>query len=277
VSAVPYTGAGALARVAARTTVIRVVLALLLIALVVLTALAARHPRVDKQPLLPANSGGIVVLDLSASISADTYSRIGQELQKLVDAGGRYGLVVFSSTAYQALPPGTPASALQPLIRFFTLPKQVAPGEQPTYLLNPWTKSFTSGTQISRGLDLARQIERDSHVKNPAVVLISDLADDNNDSSRLNDVLTAYKHDGVKLYIVPLNAAENDLHRFDAVAVKKLATPGATAGPPEAAPARSSFPTLLVLLTALVAALLGVNEVRSARLRWGGPAAEATG
>jgi hypothetical protein len=277
VSFVPYTGAQTLARAAARTTVVRVALALVLVALVVLTALAARHPQVNKRPLLPPNSGGIVVLDLSASISPDTYSRIGQELQNLVDAGGRYGLVVFSSTAYEALPPGTPASALQPLIRFFTLPKQVAPGEQPSYILNPWTKSFTSGTQISRGLDLARQIERDSHVKKPAVVLISDLADDNNDSSRLNDVLTAYKHDGVKLYVVPLNAAENDLRRFDAVAVKKLSTPGAAAGAPAAAPARSSFPTWLVLLTAVVAALLGLNEMRSARLRWGGGAAEAAG
>ena len=44
-------------------------------------------------------------------------------------------------------------------------------------------------------------------MKHPAVVLISDLADDNNDSSRLNDVLTLYKHDGIKLYVVPLNAA----------------------------------------------------------------------
>jgi hypothetical protein len=267
-SAVPYTGAQSLARVAARTTVARVLLALALIALVVLTALAARHPQVNKHPLLPANAGGIVVLDLSASISEDTYSRIGQELQKLVDAGGRYGLVVFSANAYEALPPGSPASELKPLIRYFVLPTQTTPGEQPTYPRNPWSRSFTSGTQIARGLDLARQIEVDGHAKHPTVVLISDLQDDSSDSSRLNDVLTAYKHDGVKLYIVPLNATESDLQRYASVAVKTLSTPGFTPGPPTSAPARSSFPMLLVALTVVVALLLGVNEVRAARLRW---------
>jgi hypothetical protein len=79
-------------------------------------------------------------------------------------------------------------------------------------------------------------------------------------------VLTAYKHDGVKLYVVPLNAAENDLHRFDAVAVKKLATPGAAAGAPEASLARSS-PDAPRPATGW-SPRLGVNEVRGARLRW---------
>jgi hypothetical protein len=274
VSAVPYTGAQTLVRAAARTSVVRAVLALALIALVVLTALAARHPRLDKHPLLPANAGGIVVLDLSASISEDTYSRIGQELQKLVDAGGRYGLVVFSSNAYEALPPGSPASELKPLIRYFVLPSQINPGEQPSYPRNPWTKSFTGGTQIARGLDLARQIEVDGHVKHPTVVLISDLQDDASDLSRLNEVLTAYKQDRVKLYIVPLNATESDLQRYSSVAVATLQTPGFTPGAPKSSPAHTSFPTLLVVLTALVATLLGLNEIRSARLRWGG-AAEA--
>jgi hypothetical protein len=271
VSAVPYTGAQALARAAARTTVARVVLALALIALVLLTALAARHPRLDKHPLLPANAGGIVVLDLSASISEDTYSRIGQELQKLVDAGGRYGLVVFSSNAYEALPPGSPASELKPLIRYFVLPKQVNPGEQPSYVRNPWTKSFTGGTQIARGLDLALQIEMSSHARHPAVVLISDLQDDESDASRLNAVFTAYQHFcGKCLYVVPLNATESDLQRYSSVAVKTLQTPGFTAGAPRSSPVHTSFPTLLVVLTAVVALLLGLNEIRSARLRWGG-------
>jgi hypothetical protein len=273
---VPFSGAQALARIAARTTVARVVLGVALVALVLATAAAARHPKLDKRPLLSPNAGGMVVLDLSASISSDTYSRIGTALTEIVAKGGRYGLVVFSSSAYEALPPGTPASALKPLIRYFKLPTQVAPGEQPTYPINPWTSSFTQGTQISRGLELARQIVVDGGARKPAVVLISDLADDPNDSSRLNDVLEAYRHDGVKLYVVPLNASESDLQRFSAVAVKTLSTPTAGSGPPTAAPAHASFPTTLVLLTFLVAALLGLNEVRSAQLRWG-RAAEATG
>ena len=62
------------------------------------------------------------MLDVSASISADTYSRIGATLSSLARSGGRYGLVVFSDQAYEALPPGTPASDLRPLVRYFTLP-----------------------------------------------------------------------------------------------------------------------------------------------------------
>jgi hypothetical protein len=274
VNAVPYSGAGVFGRSAARTTVARLVLAVALVALVVVTALAARHPRLDKQPLLPPNSGGIIVLDVSASIGSDTYSRIGEELNQLVARGGRYGLVVFSSGAYQALPPGSPASALKPLVRYFTLPKQTAPGVQPQYPRSPWTESFTGGTQIARGLDLARQISVDNKVKNPAVVLVSDLADDPNDINKLTDVLLAYKHAGITLKVVPLNATDTDFQRFRDIASEVLPAPTPGANPSATEPAKASFPTTLVLLTVLVALLLGANEIRSARLRWGG-AAEA--
>ncbi len=136
---IPYTGAQTLARIAARTIVARVVLSVALVALVLAAAAAARHPQLNKQPLVSPKAGGVVVLDLSASISSDTYSRIGQSLRELVARGGRYGLVVFSTAAYEALPAGTPASALAPLVRYFTLPSQAVPGEQPTYPTNPWT------------------------------------------------------------------------------------------------------------------------------------------
>ena len=73
----------------------------------------------------------MIVLDVSASISPDTFSRIGETLRKLVATRGRYGLVVFSNVAYEALPPGTPASALRPLIRYFDGSEQQAPGALP--------------------------------------------------------------------------------------------------------------------------------------------------
>src|SRR5258708_35838569 len=100
----------------------------------------------------------MIVLGLPPCLASDPCSRIGESLPELVAKGGRYGLVVFSSTAYEALPPGTPASALKPLIRYFTLPTQVVAGEQPTFPTNPWTNSFTGGTHISQGLQLARAI-----------------------------------------------------------------------------------------------------------------------
>jgi len=269
---VPYTGAQTLARIAARTTLVRVLLGVVLVALVLASAAAARHPKLNKQPLLAPNSGGMVVLDLSASISSDTFARIGESLRQLAARGGRYGLVVFSGVAYEAMPPGTPASALVPIARYFTLPRQVTPGEQPTFPTNPWTHSFTAGTQISRGLDLARQIELDTHAKHPAVILISDLADDANDQARLPAVVQAYKQEGIGLRAIALNAAPNDVDYFKrligaASAIVPAALPGEHPG--ATSPPHASFPWWLVFFAVAVAMLLALNELRSARLRWG--------
>src|SRR5581483_10021729 len=185
-SAIPVPGAGALAGNARRTARVRRALAAAVCILVVLAALAARHPATTQPTSLPVRSGDMVVLDLSASISSDTFSRIGETLRKLVSTGGRYGLVVFSNVAYEALPPGTQASALRPLIRYFTVPPN-ASGALPT---NPWTLSFSRGTRISAGLDLAHRILVENHLTRARVVLISDLADDPADVQRLNEVAT---------------------------------------------------------------------------------------
>jgi len=269
---IPYAGTASLARQAARTQLVRVLLWVALVVLVVLTALAARHPRASAQPYVPPAAGGIVVLDLSASITSDTYSRIHQTLQQLVARGGRYGLVVFSSDAYEALPPGTPASALEPIVRYFAVPRKVVPGEQPSFPANPWgAGNFTSGTEISLGLDLARRIELADHAPHPAVVLISDLQDDPNDLSRLNAVAAEYKLEHIRSTAIALNAAPEDIARFKglfgtaiSIIPAGLSNPTGTVPPPHTA-----FPTWLVVLTAVVALLLGAVEVRSARLRWG--------
>ncbi len=271
--AIPYQGARALGGIAARTALVRAVLSVLLVALVVAAAASARHPRASAQPFLPAKAGGVVVLDLSASITSDTYSRIHESLQQLVSRGGRYGLVVFSNVAYEALPPGTPASALEPLIRYFTVPSSTPDGEQPSFPVNPWSATFTSGTEISEGLDLARSIELSGHVRRPAVVLISDLADDPNDFQRLNTVLNEYQVEKIQLRVISLNAAPTDLARFkgligsaSAILPAGLASSSRIA---VAAPA-TSFPTTLAGLAVLVALLLAASELRSARLTWGG-------
>ena len=248
VSSVPYTGARALARLAARTMLARAALAVVLIALVVAAALSARHPRLDKQPLLPPDAGGLLVLDLSASIGSDTFSRIGETLRELVARGGRYGLVVFSTTAYEALPPGTPASALAPLVRYFTLPEHPAAGEQASFPVNPWSRSFSSGTYISLGLDLARRIETEQHVRSRWSFLVSDLADTPNDLSRLNEVLAAYKAAGIRLTVIPLDASEEDLSRFVGAATKIIPAslpgehPSAAAARPRGLPHRPRPP-----------------------------------
>lgn len=271
-SAIPYQGVAALRRLAAKTLFVRVSLLALLAALVLAAAASARHPRAAEQPILAEKAGGVVVLDLSASITSDTYSRIHESLQELVARGGRYGLVVFSNVAYEAVPPGSPASALEPIIRYFAIPANVVPGEQPTFPVNPWSASFTSGTEISEGLDLARSIELAGHVRHPAVVLISDLADDPNDLQRLNTVLNEYQVEKIQLRVISLNADPSDLARFKALigTAASIIPAGLTGSNPEAvAPPRTSFPTTLVCLAAVIAFLLAASELRAARLTWG--------
>ncbi len=226
------------------------------------------------QPFLPAKAGGVVVLDLSASITSDTYSRIHESLQELVARGGRYGLVVFSNVAYEALPPGharprrSSRSSATSRCR-----RHAVPGEQPTFPVNPWSDDFTSGTEISEGLDLARSIELAGHVRHPAVVLISDLADDPNDLQRLNTVLNEYQVEKIQLRVISLNADPSDLARFKGLigtaasiipaGLAELEQRGRRSRPARASRRRSSCSPSRVAL------LLAASELRAARLTWG--------
>jgi hypothetical protein len=273
VSGLPVSGARRLAGIARRTVLIRAVLAVALVALVLAAAAAARHPALEHPSALPVHSGDVIVLDLSASISSDTFSRIGETLRKLVSTNGRFGLVVFSNVAYEALPPGTPASALRPLIRFFTVPASRSPGGATTLPTNPWTLSFSSGTRISAGLDLAHRIVLANHLPHAHVVLISDLADDPEDVQTVNDVLVNEYGTGrghTPLRVVALNATPDDEAFFNRVAGAATADANpapAQPSPPSAFPASTLAWTLIAAIVA-TALLLACHEVWAARLRW---------
>jgi hypothetical protein len=265
--AVPLVGVETLRALARRTTAIRATAAATLLVLVLAAILVGRHPHVRDVQFLPKQSDGIVVLDLSASISTDTYSRIAATLNDLVKTHGRYGLVIFSDTAYEALPPGTPADALRPLGRFFAVPQQESPGVAPAFPVNPWTNSFSGGTKISAGLELARAILLDRRLARPAVLLISDLDDDLGDRSELNDIALTYKREHLLLNVVGLNASPDD-ERF----YKQLRTGSVTEAPlsgrTSAQRARTSFPIWLVAVALVLALVLAANELWGARLTW---------
>lgn len=274
-NAIPYAGIAGLAHTAARTRLVRALLAVALVAFVLVAAASSRHPRLNDavQAYVPPKSAGIVVLDLSASVSSDTFSRIGETLKRLVATDGRYGLVIYSDIAYEALPPGSPSSALAPLVRYFTLPAETTSGLAPTFPANPWSHDFTAGTRISAGLELARSILLRDRVRRPAVVLVSDLADDPQDVQRLTSMLLAYRHDRIPLRVVALNPSSNDAAFFhellaQGTAVVSARVPGE---PGYTAPLQHGrFPLRLVLLAIGVALLLATRELWSARLRWGG-------
>jgi hypothetical protein len=265
----PLAGAASLRPLARRTAAVRAAAIVGLLVLALSAILLGRHPRVRELRLLPSGSSGIVVLDLSASISSDTYSRIGATLADIADSGGRYGLVIFSDTAYEALPPGTPASAFRPLVRFFRLPPQKRPGVAPSFPTNPWTSSFSAGTRISTGLDLARSILIDERASRPAVLLVSDLDDDPGDLPELTSLALAYRNERIGLHVVGLNPSPDDERIFRRFvrgtgSFSQAHLPGAAS----AGAAEASFPVWLVAAALALVLLLAGHELWDARLTW---------
>jgi hypothetical protein len=266
----PLADAPALRGAALRTRAWRLVLAAALVAAVVVAALAGRHPRTASSPYLPAGSDGVVVLDLSASISSDTYAEIGLTLARLAQSGGRYGLVVFSGDAYEALPPGTPARELAPYARFFRVPHTPA-GYAAPLPTNPWTQSFSAGTSISTGLNLARAIVRRDRLRRPGLLLISDLDDDPGDLRRVAAAALALRKAKLPVHIVGLDPAPADAKLF----AKLLGgdgtlsnAPAPTSRPP--AGSHAPLPGWLIAAALAAAALLVVDELLAPRLRLAG-------
>jgi hypothetical protein len=267
--AIPFADVRSLLPLARRTTLLRAAAAAVLVALALAAVLLGRHPEVRESTILPKRSNGIVVLDLSASISTDTYARIGASLRELTESGGRYGLVVFSDTAYEAIPPGTPSEALRPLLRYFTL-RPAQEGFLPTFPVNPWSNSFSAGTKISTGLELARGVIIDeAAAEKPAVLLISDLEDDRSDIPKVTSLALAYRREGIPLDIVGLNPAPDDEQLY-----RRLVrgwgsyTPARLRDERTETASRGSFPLGLAAIALAVALLLGAYELWSARLTW---------
>ena len=264
---VPLVDAHDLRGIALRTRTVLLALALLLVGLGVACLLLLRHSSARTAALLPRGSDAIVVLDLSASIDTDTYSRIGLTLRDLARSRARVGLVVFSDQAYEALPPGVPASTLAPLVRYFTLPKQVG-GAAPSFPPNPWSRTFSAGTRIGVGLELAHSLALDQPHHRPTVLLISDLDDSPSDVARLTGIVLAYKRDHIPLKVVGLNPSLADQTFF-----AKLLGPGApthivpAANPlsPPGEHTTAPFPWAAVL--AAVATLLALAALLGASAR----------
>jgi hypothetical protein len=268
IPAVPLADARAFARRGRLVRALHLAVAAAVVGAAVLAFDAAHALRVTPSPPLPADGSGIVVLDLSASISSDTYARIAATLDRLIGSDGHYGLILFSDTAYQALPPGTPAAELRPFRRFFTVPPQTRPGALPELPASPWAASFSSGTRISTGLQLALDVVRADRLARPSVLLVSDLDDDTGDIGRLARVAGTYRSAGIPLHVVGLNA-----HPEDEAFLRGLVPPGATftaAGLPGDADAGLSRGTSwpLVGAAALLALALGGYLWIGLPMRW---------
>jgi hypothetical protein len=281
--AIPLGDAGALAGAARRTRIVRLALALCLLGL--LGAAAALAPEEKAPPsFVPPDERGVVALDVSASISREIYGRIESALRGLAQSGRRYGLVVFSDTAYVALPPGTDATELDRFADIFDVPSQTGAGVARRPPPNPWTRTFVGGTRISAGLRLAGQALEQSGVGRGAVILVSDLDDDPTDSARLVSAVQALQRANIPLRVIGLNPSSDDARYFEALlgragAVRESPAPEEGPDLPAAATSplsRTTTPVVLLVLAGLFALALAVNEHVGARLRWRNPRREGS-
>jgi hypothetical protein len=259
---IPFGELDAVAPATKRTLVLRVALGLAAVATAAAVVVLGRGGSVPPA-LLPAGSDGLVVLDLSASISSDTYARIGGTLDRLASSSGRYGLIVFSDTAYLALPPGTPAVELRPFARRFDLPARTSGAiAVPT---NPWTSSFSAGTKISSGLQLALDTIRQRRLGRPAVLLVSDLDDDAGDRERLTSTALSFRRLGIPVRVVGLNPSAADKRYMERLLRRSAdLTEGASPGRERGGGARVKVALLLVALAA--ALTLAARELLLTRL-----------
>ena len=271
-SSLPLADAGSLRLLARRTHVLRLALAGALAVTAVSAILLARGPHASAGAFVPAGSNTIVVLDVSQSVEYNKLQLAYGTLTFLGHSKAKVGLVVCSSYAYEALPPGSPASALLPIAKLFRpIGLRSSYSGRRRFILppNPWVAGFSVGTEIASGLELARTIITDEHLHRPSVVLISDLLDDSNDLARVSEEGKTYQRLGIPLRIAPLAPNEADLQFFLRVAGKQETLLQAKAPKQANAQLLTRFPTSLVAVAAVLALLLALDEVLLSPLRWG--------
>jgi hypothetical protein len=262
-SAVDSHDVGELRGAIRRTGIFRVVLALGTLALVLAAVAAARDPKTSEKALVPPDRIGVVVLDLSLSITDDDYGRIRNTLKRLVEEDASIGLVVFSDVPYELLPPGTPAEELTPFIRLLVAPK-LGP------IQNPWTQTFRAGTRISVALQLARSMLERDEVDAGSILLVSDLETAPDDVPAVTRTIAELDRADIALRIVPLAPSSDALSLYEGL-LRKDAIAGFTSRSPDGPVADASStgvetPVLLLALGALVFVLLAAHERFAGRI-----------
>jgi hypothetical protein len=263
-----------------RGRILRLVLAILLVAAAVLAIAEATRLRAQPAPVALPNTSAILVVDLSSSITSDVYRQIEHTLHTAARSGARYGLVFFSDVAYEALPPGSPGDELHPYRRFFTpVMPELRPGSpsptagELTFPASPWATSFSGGTRISTGLALALGILQREQVADPSVTLVSDLADDASDVPRLGAVLGQYDLLRIPLRIVALSPGAQDRALFQSLLsgngeIEEAPTPPRSAAAPLIPVGETGSPRVLMALAAALLVALALNELALGRLTW---------
>jgi hypothetical protein len=276
---IPLSDAAGLARPLRRTRLVRIVLGIGLLLCGTVAFVLALDLREGRRGFLPAGSNGVIVVDVSASITPESYRQIYHVLEDASKTGERWGLVLFSDNAYEALPPGTKGAAIAPFSRLFRpLRRGHVASEGSTvsvgdvrFPLNPWGEDFTAGTSISSGLVLARRVIDRDRLEKPGILLVSDLATAQSDLPNLREVLTDIVRDRIGLRVVGLSPAPHDKEFFDSVLRKDAVdvAPRSSVSEAEAETVGASeLPAALLLVCVLLLAGLTANELWCGRLAW---------
>ena len=276
-----------------RTAVVRWVLASALVATLLAAAWLARDPGASAVRTAQGGESGVVVLDMSASIGS-ARRRLTEPFEYLAATNQDFGLVLFSSVAYEAIPPGTASTELRGFLRalepypnlciareFTPCPpgqRRVDPDssefeEIRRRSVTPWAENFRGGTKISTGLQLAREMLKRHGQEDRGALLISDLDDSLLDLPALTRELITYKRAGIPLNLVALAPFDEDRFFFERMLGKAAFVDRADLAPPRLVEERNraeraGVPEGLAGLALLLLMLLAANEHFCGRLAW---------
>jgi hypothetical protein len=259
---------------AQRTSLVRLLLVAALAATLAWLFVVAKSAGAGRAAVFPEGSStGVVALDMSASISGPIYARVATTLRGIVNANQSVGLIMFSDTAYELIPPNSPPGAMLQFIPFFVPLRYY--GSTPVFGQTPWD-TFMGGTRVAEGLKMARVALERARVKHGAILLVSDLDDSNADQGLLEQEALQLRTDHIPVRIVPLFAAPRDRRLFAALfGDKAFVDPSVFTHTAKrhAASVAAPQPWLLILLGLLLVGLLAGNERFNGRLTARGAAA----
>jgi hypothetical protein len=276
-----------------RTAAVRIVLAAALVGTLLLAAWISRSPGSSAVRIADGGRSGVVVLDMSASIGS-ARRRLTEPFEYLADTNQDFGLVLFSSVAYETMPPGTAGTELRgflkalspfPDICIVREPSPCPPGQRRVDpdsqefedirrgSITPWSENFRGGTKISTGLQLAREMLVRHGQEDRGTLLISDLDDSLLDLPALTRELITYKRQGIPLNLVAMAPFDEDRFFFERMVGKDAFVDRANLAPPRLADERrraerAGVPAGLAGLALLLLMLLAANEHFCGRLAW---------
>jgi hypothetical protein len=276
-----------------RTAVVRLALAVALVGTLLLAAGLSRDPGASALRIAEGGRSGVVVLDMSASIGG-ARRRLTEPFEYLADTNQDFGLVLFSSVAYEAMPPGTASTELRGFLKALapfpnicvareSIPcppgqRRVDPDSPEVEdirrgSVTPWSENFRGGTKISTGLQLAREMLRRHDQEDRGTLLISDLDDSLLDLPALTRELITYKREGIPLHLVAMTPFDEDRFFFERMVGKEAFVDRADLAPPRLADERkraerAGVPAGVAGLALLLLMLLAANEHFCGRLAW---------